>query len=63
MLTDSTLTDRQPVNNLKWGSDGLQNEIMFDVTSSFSLNFGHVVGKLGGGAQLCQAQNYTQGGN
>lgn len=61
MLTDSTLTDRQPVNNMKWGGDGFQNEIMFDVTSGFSLNFGHVVEKLGGGEQLCQAQNYTRG--
>lgn len=61
MLTDSTLTDRQPVNNMRWGGDGFRNEIMFDVTSSFSLNFGHVVEKLGG-EQLCQAQNYTRGG-
>jgi hypothetical protein len=34
---------------------------MFDVTSSFSLNFDHTVENLGGGEQLCQAQNYTQG--
>lgn len=53
--------DRQPVNNMKWGGDGFQNEIMFDVTLSFSLNFGHVVEKRGGGEQLCQAQNYTGG--
>lgn len=45
MFTDSTLTDRQPVNNMKCGSDGFRNEIMFDVTSSFSLNFGHIVRK------------------
>lgn len=44
MLTDSTLIDRQPVN-MKCGSDGFRNEIMFDVTSSFSLNFGHIVRK------------------
>ena len=47
MFTDSTLRDRQPVNNMKCGSDGFRNEIMFDVTSSFSLNFGHIVRKAG----------------
>lgn len=45
---------------MRWGGDGFRNEIMFDVTSSFSLNFGHVVEKLGG-EQLCQAQNYPRG--
>lgn len=45
MLTDSTLIDKHPGNNMKCSSDSFRNEIMFDVTSSFSLNFGHIVRK------------------
>lgn len=40
------LNDGQQVNNIKWVLTVLENEIMFDIASSFSLNFDQTIENL-----------------
>lgn len=46
MSTVLLLNDGQQVNNIKWVLTVLENEIMFDITSSFSLNFDQTIKNL-----------------